>query len=131
MVTVYRLRNDARHIKSVQEATLGSDAFGIQQTHGLFGSDAWWQQIAAGRLPLQTARGQITRVYMGSMGDWPVFVMRCSDGSERSETRWMDIPEMDTLYQVGASIEVDYVVQHLKSGAATDCVIEIRIRSGE
>jgi hypothetical protein len=132
MITVYRLRDNYQYIKHVQEATLGTKEFGVQQTHGLFGSDAWWQQIASGALPLQIARGHIVSVYMGSMGDWPEFKMLCSDGTERTHTRELNNPQMDSLYRVGASIEIDYVVQHFKQaayskGAAHDCVIEIRL----
>ena len=82
--------------------------------------------------PPASVRGHITHVYMGRMGDWPEFKMRCSDGSERTQTRQHNNPELDTLYRVGASVEIDYVVQYFKQASpfdtdAHDCVIEIRI----
>lgn len=132
MTTVYRLREQTKHIKQVQDATLNTKEFGIQQTHGLFGSDTWWQKIASGELPLHTAKGRITRVFMGSMNDWPVFVMTCADGTERQHTREVNRPGLDQYYRVGAYIEVDYVVQHFKVAApfketAHELVVEIRI----
>ena len=38
-ITMYDLRDDATFIKQVQEATLNTEHYGIEPTHGLFGSD--------------------------------------------------------------------------------------------
>jgi hypothetical protein len=133
MVSVYQLRNDTDHIKKVQKATLTTEQYGVQPTHGLFGSDEWWQKIASGELPMRRLRGAIIRVYMGSMGDWPEFVMRTDDGEESSWTRFADSRELSELYGVGKRIELDYVIQRnrvkapIQAGEETRCVIEIRI----
>jgi hypothetical protein len=128
----YRLAADEERIRHIQKATLTTDEFGLQQTHGLFGSREWWSQIADGRLPVSTLRGVISKVYMGSMGDWPEFRMKLTDGSERTWTREAQSRELDSLYTEGAQVEVDYVVQRFKpkswSGPTeTECVTEIRV----
>src|SRR5262245_110866 len=84
---VYRLRDDLQRIEQIQHATLTTTEFGIAPTHGLLGSNEWWDQIATGRLPTETLRGVISRVYMGSMGDWPEFEVRSDAGELSSWTR--------------------------------------------
>jgi hypothetical protein len=130
----YSLRSDQKKIDQIQKATLETEDFGFQQTHGLFGSRDWWGKVADGTLPVQTARGTISKVYMGSMRDWPEFKMHSSDGMELTWTREAQSKELDELYKEGAEVEVDYVVQSFKpkswSGAKeTECVIEIRVES--
>lgn len=84
MLTIYRLRADKDFIAQVQKATTTSEEFGIEPTHGLFGSSEWWHHVSDGTLPVQTLRGAITRVYMGSMNDWPELTMRTETGEESS-----------------------------------------------
>jgi hypothetical protein len=132
MVIVYRLRDNKKYIGHVQRATLTTKEFGIQTTHGLFGSEKWWKKIASGELPVHTFKGQICRVFMGSMGDWPMFEMLCNDGQKRQFTREVNAPELDRFYSAGSYVELDYVIQHFKASklpreTAHECVIEIRV----
>lgn len=132
MTIVYQLKQDKRRIDQVQRATRTTENFGIEPTHGMFGTDEWWQNIESGRLPIQTLKGRITKVYMGGMGDWPEFKMVNNTGEESSWTRMMHSAEQDDLYRVGAPIEIDFVwKQHrpksFDHGAKTEQVIEIRI----
>jgi hypothetical protein len=134
MVTIYQLRNDKEHIAKVQRATLNTEKFGIQQTHGLFGSPEWWSKIDSGELPIHRLRGTITKVYMGSMNDWPEFAMRADTGEDSSWSRYADSKELAEFYTVGHRIELDYVIQHFKpkswSGDSENkVVIEIRVGS--
>jgi hypothetical protein len=62
MTVVYRLRQNKKFIEAVQKATLTTDTFGIEPTHGLFGSDEWWGRISSGDLPIQTLSGYLTKV---------------------------------------------------------------------
>jgi hypothetical protein len=135
MTVVYRLRQNKRFIEAVQKATLTTDAFGIEPTHGLFGSDEWWGQITSGDLPIHTLSGHITKVYMGSMGDWREFAMK-SDDEKSQWTRKVNAKEQDALYRVGNRVELDYVIQRYRSasysasfdrGSEAKCVVEIRI----
>lgn len=132
VIIVYRLKEDHHRIDQVQRATRTTESFGIEPTHGMFGSDEWWQNLESGQLPLHTLRGTIKNVYMGSMGDWPEFKMLSDTGEESSWTRWLQSAEQDQFYRVGARIEIDYVWQQSRAksfdhGARREQVIEIRI----
>lgn len=83
---------------------------------------------------MHTLRGIISRIYMGSMRDWPEFTLRTDNGEESHWTREANSPAQFQLYQEGCRVELDYVIQHhrLKSwdnGAETKCVVEIRIEA--
>src|SRR5258708_8855627 len=56
MELVYRLKDDPKHIAQVQKATLTTDNFGVEPTHGLFGSSEWSGRIATEHLLLHTLR---------------------------------------------------------------------------
>lgn len=135
MTIVYQLKEDLRLIQQVQRATLATDKFGIEPTHGVFGSNEWWQNIESGRLALHRLSGKITKVYMsgmGPVGDWPEFTMVSDTGEESSWTRMMHLGGHDELYRVGAPIEIDFVWQQHRPksfdhGAKFKQVIEIRI----
>jgi hypothetical protein len=132
MLTIYRLRADKDFIAQVQKATTTTEKFGIEPTHGLFGSAEWWQHVRDGTLPVHTLRGAITRIYMGSMNDWPGFTMRTETGEESSWSRYATDPAFASLYTVGRPIELDYVVQQHRphsfdSGAEDKIPIEIRV----
>ncbi len=111
---VYDLRSDQERVSLTQKATLTTTDFGIEQTHGLFGSDVWWQEIEVGNLPIHTISGTITRVYMGSMNDWPEFEITEEDGTTSNWTRESNSKEQADLYLCGRKAEIDYVVQHLR-----------------
>jgi hypothetical protein len=121
---VYDLRLDERQIADVQKATLTTEEYGLEPTHGLFGSEEWWTQIAEGKLPVETLSGTISRVYMGSMGDWPEFEFICSDGSTERFTRYQTPPDgsRDHFYAVGRRVEVDTVWQEARRNAPDWCL---------
>jgi hypothetical protein len=117
-IKMYDLRSEAEHIAQVQEATLTTKDYGLEQTHGLFGSTEWWKHIEDGTLPLQTLKGEITRTWMGSMGDWPMFEMRNDDGSLHEFTREQPRDgSLDHKYAVGRPVEIDFVWQCFKKEA--------------
>jgi hypothetical protein len=131
-VVVYRLRDDVEQIKRIQQATLTTEQFGIAPTHGLLGSDEWWAQVSNGLLPTHTLRGVITRVFMGSMGDWPEFEIRDDSGQRSQWTREVASADLDVCYQPHRFAEIDYVVQRHRpksydGGAETKVVLEIRV----
>jgi trehalose utilization protein len=133
MQIVYQLRRNQKFIDQVQKATLTTKEFGIQQTHGLFGSLEWWENIQTGNLKTHFVRGVIHRVYMGSQNDWPMCEMLSDDGEISKWTREMQDFSSDSLYRIGAKIEIDYVLQKSKpdapssAGAEQKNVLEIRI----
>ncbi len=110
-VVVYQLHRDKRRVKAVQRATLTTRKFGIARTHGLFGSDEWWEKIRSGKLAVHTVRGVITRLYMGGMRDTPEFRVRSDIGEESSWLRYANSKALDEFYAVGRRVEIDYVLQ--------------------
>ena len=133
MTTVYELRLDTDFIAHVQKATRTTQEFGIEPTHGLFGSPEWWEHISSGTLPVHHLRGTISRVYMGSMNDWPEFTFRSEAGEESNWSRYGNSPALAAHYAVGRSIELDYVLQRHRpksfdGGAEHKIPIEIRIQ---
>lgn len=131
-IAVYRLKDDPERIRHIQRATLTTEEFGIEPTHGLLGSDDWWCKIERGALALQTLRGQISRVYMASMNDWPEFELRSEDGTLSQWTRESNTVDLGRYYSPGRRVEIDYVVEHhrprsLGGGGKTKVVIEIRV----
>lgn len=132
MHVVYQLKNDTRHIEQVQRATRTTSEFGVEPTHGMFGSDEWWQAVESGSLALHTLKGTIKSAYMAGMNDWPEFCMISDSGEESRWTRETNTPESDALYAVGNRVEIDYVLQRHRpdswsGGAEFKKVIEIRI----
>ncbi len=133
MVTVYQLCQNKQHIEAMRQATLKTWKFGVARTHGLFGSDEWWKNIESGKLVTHTLRGVITRLYMGSMNDWPMFSMRSDTGKDLDWSRYANSKELADSYAVGREIEIDYVLQRhrlfsdLSFLKRHEVVIEIRI----
>ncbi len=94
MNIVYRLRDNREFITSVQKASLTTKEFGIEPTDGLFGSAEWWSRVESGQLASHTLRGCISRIYMGSMNDWPEFELTSDDGEKSRWTREANSKEL-------------------------------------
>lgn len=129
---VYSLRADTKFIERVQHATRTTKEFGIEPTHGLFGTKEWWNQIANGSLPVVTLVGVIAKCYMGSMNDWPMFDLIDAQGEKTSWTRQVNAREQDSSYREGSMAEIDFVLQNSRplawsKGAEQKQVLEIRI----
>ena len=45
LTITYQLRKNKEFIRHVQRATMTTDEFGIEPTHGLFGSTEWWNEL--------------------------------------------------------------------------------------
>jgi hypothetical protein len=134
MITIYRLQADKDYIREVQQATEKTDKFGIEPTHGVFGSSEWWQHIREGTLPVHQIRGTISSVHMGSMNDWPEFTLRTKRGEEFTWPRYTNCAEFASLYKIGRPIEVDYVIQRHRAtsiGPGSQLRIPIKIRVDE
>lgn len=132
MTTIYLLRTDTKKIAEIQSVTQSTSDYGIEPTHGVFGSDEWWSNIDSGELPRVTVRGIITRISSTEHGGWPEFELTTTEGEASNWTREVNNPELDKLYRAEAKIEVDYVIQRNRKssfdgGSETKIVIEIRI----
>ena len=118
-IEVYNLKEDADHVDKVQRATLTTKEFGIEPTHGLFGTAEWWRHIQDGSLAVHTTRGEIVRVYMASMNDWPMFEMKTEGGALHQFTQQLtrSVSSLDEPYLLGRKVEVDFVWQHARKNA--------------
>lgn len=72
-VVVYELASDHAQIAAMQKAMLGPTDFGVSPRPALAGTSDWWRAIEQGQLPIHVLEGTISRVFWGSMGDWPKF----------------------------------------------------------
>ena len=115
MKTVYHLRHDRAQIADVRAATLSPKPFGLKATHGLFGSDEWWQNIEAGVIPIVRFAGTITRLYRTGMhNESQSFQMRMDDGKTFDYTCVVAYRRDRKLYRVGARVELCFVSEELK-----------------
>jgi len=134
MKAIYLLSEDVTRIRHVQEATLHRDDAGLKITHGLYGSEDWWDSIKSGVLHTTTIKGVISKVYMSGHNDYPEFEILSNDGHKTSWTRDVNNGFDDNVYKVGKKIEIDFVLQKFKNvcpilGEDSKCVIEIRIEN--
>lgn len=113
-LTVYALQEDHQRIRWMQEATMTTRDFGLEPTHGLFGSDAWWENIELGRLPTFHVCGLIANVYNVGEGDYPEVSVVDHLGIESSWKREANHAEDDDLYVIGRMIELEYVLQRAR-----------------
>ena len=132
MKAVYQLRKDHKYIQLVQEATLGRDDAGLKMTHGLFGSEEWWDNIENGMLPAETIKGVISDVYVSGHNDYPEFKVLSNGGQKTAWTRDVNNGLEDGIYEIGKKVEIDFVIQKFKNlcpvlGEDSKCVIEIRM----
>jgi hypothetical protein len=107
---VYNLRDDKVHVRHMQEATKNRPDVGLAPIPALVGSRRWWRAVNSGRYPSATLEGSISKVYWGSMGDWPMFTLRAKDGETTDWTREGD----HTRYVEGLAVRLQYVVQRYK-----------------
>jgi hypothetical protein len=112
---IYDLRDDVAYIAGVQKATMETLKFGLVPEHGLFGTAAWWGAIRDGKIPIHSVEGRITRVFMGSMNDWPEFEMETEDKHLMTWTRYGTVPDAGKSYLVGNYIRLQYVDQNPKT----------------
>ena len=113
LVEVYNLTNDQEHVRKVQRATQNTTDYGLVPEHGLFGSDEWWESVRSGKIPTIRIEGVISRVYMGSMNDWPEFEID-SNGRRTTWTRQVNRREAAAAYVVGRKVRLECVMQKAK-----------------
>jgi hypothetical protein len=109
-VTVYDFASDRQRIDTMQKATLGPTDFGVSPKPALVGSPEWWRAIEQGQLARVEVEGKISRVYWGSMGDWPEFELLTEDGTQSRWTREGDL----TRYVEGLRIRLSYTLHPWK-----------------
>lgn len=136
MEVVYTLRSeldgDPEQVRLAQALTLDCNRpqMGLAGNQGLFGSEEWWKNVAAGRIPTLTKRGVIERVYTAGMekGLQPnTIVFRTDAGDLLSEGLYANSEDDRQAYQVGRAVEYRLALDELKTGGRSDIVLEVRI----
>lgn len=129
LVTVYQLADDLDRVQAVQRATTASDDYGIAPDPALFGSPEWWAAIADGTLPSRRRAGAVSRVFWGSMGDWPEFALTEPTGEVTEWTRMGD----PTLYVEGIQALVVTVKQsgRTKDAQAHEVILEVQLEQSD
>src|SRR4051812_44749225 len=108
--TTYTFEQDQARIDAMQKASLGANNFGVSPLPALVGTPEWWRATQDGSLARVMVSGTISRVYWGSMGDWPECEITSNDGSLSKWTR-----EGDTArYVEGLQVRITYVLHPWK-----------------
>lgn len=119
MHAIYTFKDDAIHIKTLQDSSLSG--WGVKNTHGLIGSAEWWKNIENGTLPLEKANGKVIEISPGYFGNWPMFELLETNGEI---SRW---PLMNDGIEVGQELLITFVVQACgpdKNGTVK-CLVQI------
>ncbi len=131
MKVVYTLREELKkkpeYVAQVQAMTLNCEKplLGLKGTHGLFGSDEWWESISSGRTPIRVVSGQITELFFaGQDSRWGNQVNSFSltlDGGAIVEESIYTSQKLDRrLFVVGATVCIAYALDELKKQPAGD-----------
>jgi hypothetical protein len=113
---VYELRNDAETIRHMQSAMLSDEPNGLKNSHGLIGTDEWWQQVLAGTLPIHEEVGVISGFWPGQWAGGPPEFELCDTTGRKS--RWLcevEVGEAGVAFRLGRPVCVRYVMQELKT----------------
>jgi hypothetical protein len=134
MEIAYSLWDDTAALRGMQDASLRRD--GLRATHGLIGTEEWWQAIRSGTLPLHTARGVIRGLWLGQYDSGPAeFKMELEDGSLFGGMCCDHEPQRAAQrFRLGRRAEVDYVLQYLDrpvEGLPDPHALFVEIRLGE
>jgi hypothetical protein len=133
-VTIYSLNRDQTRIDAMQKASLSATDFGVSPFPKLVGTPEWWHATQDGSLVRMIVSGTISRVYWGSMGDWPECEVTGDDGSKSTWTRDGDI----TRYVEGLQVRIVYVLhpwkapdQEYRHGGPSKIVLTVEIESSD
>jgi hypothetical protein len=126
-VTVYEFAEDRQQIQAMQQASRERPDLGLSLKPALIASPDWWNALRDGALRERTVEGTISRVYWGSMGDWPEFEITTADGDRSTWTRQADI----SRYVEGLRARLSFVLHPWKvpdqHGLGKDAKIVLRV----
>lgn len=133
LLRIYSLEQDQARVEAMQKASLGATDFGLSLSPALVGTPEWWRAIKDGSLIREVVAGKISRVYWGSMGDWPECEVTTDDGSRSTWTREGDM----TRYVEGLWVQITFVLHPWKVpdqhglGNASKVVLSVEIEDSE
>lgn len=119
------LEDDPEQVALAQTLTRDQSRplMGLKGSHGLFGSQEWWNSIKSGTIPLRYVSGVIKRMYVsGQERDVPenTFDLLTSEGATKSESCYTNAKDDLGLYQVGRRVDIVYALDELKAQPAAD-----------
>jgi hypothetical protein len=129
MKRVYDLARDLEanpgRVAAAQALTLNAakPLMGLKGTHGLFGSEAWWESIRQRRMPLEFVAGIVQRAYVAGQGDSGpnnTVDLLLDDGSTRSVGIYTNDRRDAALFRPGCRVELVYALDELKRQPAPD-----------
>lgn len=121
------LAQDPGQVKLAQALTLNTSRphLGLRGTHGLFGSEEWWENIRNGRMKTVSYSGVIERTYFAGQdsrrgNQVNSFSLRLADGSLVEHSIYATSKEDRSLFVTGAAVLMVCALDELKSQPATD-----------
>ena len=129
MKLIYDLARDLEanpgRVAAAQALTLNAarPLMGLKGTHGLSGSEAWWESIRRGRMPLEFVAGVALRAYVVGQGDSGpnnTVDLRLDDGSTRAVGIYANDRRDVALFRPGCRVELVYALDELKRQPAPD-----------
>lgn len=131
MKVVYALREELRRkpesVAQVQALTLDHERplLGLKGRHGLYGSDAWWESIACGRIESRVVSGTITELFFaGQDARWGdqvnSFRLKLQDGSVIEESIYTHRKSDRGLFVIGGMVCIAYALDELKHQPGRD-----------
>lgn len=148
MKVVYALRDELRgkpeYVAQVQAMTLNQEKpfLGLKGTHGLYGSDDWWESISSGRIEIKVVSGTITELFFaGQDSRWGnqvnSFRLELGDGAIIEESIYTSQKSDRQFFVVGAVVCIAYALDELKKQPARDgsvnyseSVLEMAVSTG-
>ena len=124
MKVVYELKKELdanpKKIEEVHALTLDNSRpnQGLSGINGLYGTEAWWNNIDKGVIPTRKVSGVIEELYVAGMegGDVNEFkFLSDDDWSTKSESIRVNNENDRNLFKVGSRVEILYVIEELKS----------------
>ncbi|MCO1337076.1 hypothetical protein MO867_22390 [Microbulbifer sp. OS29] len=130
------LKNDPERVKLTQELTLDETRshMGLKGTHGLFGSDEWWDSVYTRKIKLKFLSGVITSTYYAGMDSdrrHNSYELKLENGSLHLESFYANNKKDIKMYRVGRKVLIAYAQDELKKdkgrGRYSETPIEIAI----
>lgn len=113
------LKHDHEQVAMAQALTKDdSKSFGLKGTHGLFGSEEWWENIKNGVMPTRHISGVIDRLFVSGQeqdSEENAFDLLLDDGSIHTESIFVNNKSDIDLFKKGSRVEVLYALDELKS----------------
>lgn len=116
MDIVYELRDDTDTVRHMRDAMLSDGPLGLKDTHGLVGTDEWWEQIVTGALSIHEEIGVISGFWPGQWAGGPAEFELCDEtGCKSRFPCGVEVTAASVAFRIARPVCVRYVVQELKT----------------